>query len=590
MSESWIPEKPVLLKEIEDLASVFGEGHIAVQQLQYSLSVRFQREGLFEDAEATQIEEIEVLLKDSGLIQYRRNLEPLEAPTTQNSASKPLPLAIKMPQSMNSSPVLHRIGLFAGRFHPLMARSMDNLVNIFIHQSRWTEAEWLCIHVREVFLCLDGEHHLNTLHSTFKLGQIYWEQGRWNEAERTYRYALDLCKYSLGEEHWQTLEIWEKLIQLYQNGDYHGKDTEELLTSYLNVELKKSKINEPERYSRVKKSATLEEQFQKMARKISISESPDMSVVADMGKIAILYSQQRRFKEAEEMLHQLIEICEKGLPQDHLETLTFMHQLAKLWIGQKHWNAAESLLKEVVERRNRVLGKRAIASLDAANDLAATYLNLNRLREGGILLQETLAAQKEVHGENHPKTLITLIKLAFLYSKCGKLKDAVELLEDTLERQKGVLGEEHRNVFDSSSFLAQLYIAEERYDEAETLCRSLIVRQEKLPKPEYPMVLDSMLGLATCFAAQKRYRDATLVVERYSTISTQIFGDTSKQALIGLLHLGVLYYREERWEEGKKVHQAALNMAKAELGLDDQLTKEIARGLAFGNKAKWPES
>ena len=565
----------VLKKEIEDLTTVLGKRHLAVQELQCRLSTIYQEEGLLDDAEAIQIEVIEAMLEDP---------EPLERLRTHVSALDPLspPLATQKPLTIDSSPVLNRIESFAGKYNELMARSMTDLVNIFMHQCRWSEAEWMCIQLREVHYRLNGEHHLSTLHSAFTLGHIYGKQGRPKDAANIYQYTVDLCSIALGTEHWQTLRASEALADLAQYG-YHWKNTEEPLMPGLMVILKTSRSKKPGSYSPLKENATLEEQF------LALSESPDHSAAVGMSTLARMNACRKRFKEAEGLMRQSKEMCTKLSSEDHADTIMLMREFATLLIKQQRWREAENLLKEVVDRSNRALGKSAMISLDAASDLALTYLELGQLDEAGKLMQETLVAQKQTIGENHPNTLVASTNLAVLYKARGKNKDALMLLEDTVERQKEVLGEENENLFASLEHLAVLYIEEQRFDDSRTLIDSLIQRQENVYGLQDPRLLNTLRYLADSFVAQKRYQEATRLTERYNAITAETFDKTSPQALHSLMYLAHAYQREERWEDREKVFQEVVDRAKDALGLDHVFTKSAVKHLKFGKKRKWPE-
>ena len=582
MREIWTSQIPFLIREKEDLTNVLGPRHIAVQELDKNLSAIFQEIGLFEDAEALQIEEMEALLEDPQVLEDIKN---------NGSAPRPLsPVEIETPQSIQSSPVLNRIGLFAGKFHPLMIRAMDSLVNIFMHQHRWTEAEWLCTQVTEAVTRFDGDHHPNSLHSAFKLGHIYSQQGRSKEAEKVYQQTLDLCKNYLGEEHWQTLQVSQALANLYQHDGYNWKDTEELLMPGLTVNMKMLRSSEPERYSSLKESVTLEEQFYEMGKNISKSGSPDMSVIASMSTIAHMRSSQKRFTEAEQLTRHLVEICKKALSEYHPETLMQMKSLATLLIEQDRWGEAESLLEEVVEKCDRALGKNDMISLDAASNLAATYSRLGRLGKAEKLMQDTLVAQKERLGGNHPNTLITSNNRAYLDRRRGNRKDVIALQKHTLEIMEKVLGDENENVFVSMDLLMKLYFEEKMYDESEKLCRTLLQRQEKVLGLRHSSLSNPLLHLAHCLGAQGRYGDATPLMKRYSAIVTETYDQTSIQALDSLMQLGLAYQQEERWEDGETVFQEVLGKAKDALGSDHQLTIAAKAQLEFGKGGKWPKS
>ena len=582
-SESWESARPVLAREIQDLVSVLGNEHEAVNTLRYRLSNIYQQHGLFEDAEAIEIEAIKSLMNVSKLPRFSVDPERRNTKVTQNSPQMPPPLVIQTPQLANKSPIFDIVDILDNRNSPDMTRAMYDLVTIYIRQHRWTEAEWLSIRLREALASVLGEEDPHTLRSTYLIGFIYREQGRSKEAERIYCYSLQVSKISLGDSHEQTLQIYGDLAQLYQHGYYHWKGTEKYSTPLATSLLKKSVHYEPEYRSQLKDSAALEEAFLEIGNKFQLSANPDMSVIAGISSIVAEHHHQRHFKEAEALVLQLIEICKRTLPNDHPETLSGMETLGLLWKDLERLNEAERMLEEVFEKRSRVLGRSDEETLDAASNLAVIYMKLKKARKAETLLQETVSAQRVALGENHSKTWITMTNLAVAYQRCGKPAAAIELLEDTLARQREVLGAAHNQVFQASTHLGQFYLKESRADDAERLCRSLITSQENELGVDHPVVLDSLLRLATALTLQNRLREATQLVERHHAGTTRVFNKTSREALQSLNSLGIAYFREERWEEGEEVFRGLAAEAKIVLGPDDRLTKAAETNIARGD-------
>ena len=580
--ETWIPEKQALTNEVEDLASVLGKDHDIVHQLQSSLSSKYQQAGLLKDAEAMQIEEILSLLNESQAARFQHNLDSLKAATTHNLGQKQTSILLGVPQLVETSPIPNSPDSFTGNTRRGMARAMNNLVNTWMLQFRWVEAEWLCVQARDILTQDCDKKHLNSLRYSVKIARIYRAQGRLEEAVRIYLCALDLCRDSLGEEHWQTLEISTDLAVLYQREHYHWEDVEKLLMPDSKVRLKKIRLDGTHCYNGLKDSATLEEQYLDVGKNMLVSGRPNKSVIFGIRSLIAGHHRQKHFKEAEDLLQQLIEICKKVLPKDDPETLSQIGLLGRLWEDQGRNSEAESILREAYEKTGCTLGETHAATLEAANNLAVIYLRQKRFPEGEVLMQETIAAQKKVCGESHPNTLATSINLAALYKACGKQQAAIKLLEDSFEKQNPVPGEGHIVTFICLDHLAELYIEDKRYDDAEKVIRVLITRRQSALGPEHPEVLKSMLKLAKCFLAQKRWQEATPLVEQYNAVSTRVLGDTSIEALEGLLYLGLAHYQGERWEEGKKIYQIAVDRARPALGENHCLTKGLVARLEFG--------
>jgi hypothetical protein len=75
-----------------------------------------------------------------------------------------------------------------------------------------------------------------------------------------------------------------------------------------------------------------------------------------MANLASTYSNQGRWKEAEELKVQVMEMKKKMLGAEHPSTLTSMANLAFTWKRQGRHVEALNLMKECVRLRTRVLG------------------------------------------------------------------------------------------------------------------------------------------------------------------------------------------------------------------------------------------
>jgi hypothetical protein len=78
--------------------------------------------------------------------------------------------------------------------------------------------------------------------------------------------------------------------------------------------------------------------------------------LSSMANLALTYSRQRQWKEAEDLGTQVVETSVRMLGEEHPETLTGMNNLAYTWKDQGRDADAIKLMQKCVELRTRVLG------------------------------------------------------------------------------------------------------------------------------------------------------------------------------------------------------------------------------------------
>ena len=70
-----------------------------------------------------------------------------------------------------------------------------------------------------------------------------------------------------------------------------------------------------------------------------------------MAILAWIYRQQGRWKEAEKLEVQVLEIIKKELGQEHVDTLNSMYCLAETYSNQEWFKEAQELLVQVLKIR-----------------------------------------------------------------------------------------------------------------------------------------------------------------------------------------------------------------------------------------------
>jgi len=80
------------------------------------------------------------------------------------------------------------------------------------------------------------------------------------------------------------------------------------------------------------------------------------STLTSMANLASTYRNQGRWKEAEELEVQVIEMRKRVFREEHPDTLTGMNNLVFTWKGKGHNDKAISLMEKCFQLQKRILG------------------------------------------------------------------------------------------------------------------------------------------------------------------------------------------------------------------------------------------
>ncbi|KAB8270025.1 purine and uridine phosphorylase [Aspergillus minisclerotigenes] len=222
-----------------------------------------------------------------------------------------------------------------------------------------------------------------------------------------------------------------------------------------------------------------------------------------------------RWKEAEELQLQIVELCQQVLGPEHPDTLNSMHNLASTYRDQGRWKEAEKLEIQVVEFRKQVLGPEHPDTLNSMHNLASTYRDQGRWKEA-----EKLEIQ-----------VVDIADLASTYWSQGRWKEAEELEIQVIELRKQVLGAEHPDTLTSIHNLASIYYKQGRQKEAEELELQVIELRKQVLGPEHPDTLTSMHNLAYTWKVLGKVQDALALMEKCVELRCNLLGPDHPDAI-----------------------------------------------------------
>ena len=167
------------------------------------------------------------------------------------------------------------------------------------------------------------------------------------------------------------------------------------------------------------------------------SHLPDDPLIATvLNKMALLYQDTNRLKDAEPLMKRALKINENALGPDHPKVIKGHKDLAELLqdsSGPDQPNMATDI-----------------------NSLALFYLTTGRFEEAEPLFERVLKINENSFGADHPDVARSLGNLAQLYQDTNRLKEAEPLYERAVAIFTTSLGTEHPNTQAVADSLATL--------------------------------------------------------------------------------------------------------------------------------------
>jgi tetratricopeptide (TPR) repeat protein len=204
-----------------------------------------------------------------------------------------------------------------------------------------------------------------------------------------------------------------------------------------------------------------------------------------MALLARVYSEQRKFAQAESLMINVLEARRREPGEDHPDTLRAMDDLAELYQKQGDFAKAEPLYLQALEVKRRRLGEDHPDTFKGVNDLAVLYMSQGELTKAEPLLLKTLEIARRIHREGDPIILTAAYNLAEFYWRKMKVERSVPLVEEALRWDRERLGPDHPETLKTIARLGFHYRDAGRVREGTDLLEQ--ARAKALKHPDFPV-------------------------------------------------------------------------------------------------------
>ena len=357
-------------------------------------------------------------------------------------------------------------------------------------------------------------------------------------------------------------------------------------------------------------------------------------IVETMNKLAEVFEEQNRLKEAESTYESALDRLEQMLGPDHPEVALQMKLMANSYKAHGEWQKSEFCFCRAMSFDHKFFGNTTIHLALAYNYLAelnrskgdllhaqalyqkaaqltekllgtehpdvATYLNniaeLCRVQKkyatAEPLYLKAIAIDEKVLGSKHPTVAIRLNNLAELYRDQGRLKKAIPLYNEAIAIDETALGRTHPNVATYLNNLAGVYKALGEWDRAEEKYKRAMEIDSKALNENHPDISIYLNNLAGLYKAQGRYEEAEPLYLKALEINEAALGEDHTDIAIYSNNIGLLYKEMGRLEDALAFYKKAIDIGERSLGADNlQVGRRLSNMAALMFELeKWEES
>jgi tetratricopeptide (TPR) repeat protein len=309
-------------------------------------------------------------------------------------------------------------------------------------------------------------------------------------------------------------------------------------------------------------------------------QDDDVVMLRAIHGLGILYVEQGKLDEAEEMYRRALAGFEKALGRNHTLTLDTVNNLGILYVEQGKLDEAEEMYRRALAGFEKALGRDHTSTLSTVNNLGLLYVHQGKLDKAEEMYQRALAGKKKALGRDHMSTLNTVNNLGLLYGRQGKLDKAEEMYLRALAGFEKALGRDHMSTLNTVNNLGLLYFSQGKLGEAEEMCQRALAGKEKALRRNHTSTLSIVNNLGNLYVNQGKLDEAKEMYQWALAGKEKTLGRNHLSTLDTVNNLGILYRRQGKLDEAEEMYRWALTGYEKHLGLEHVRCRRLRKSLA----------
>ncbi len=403
-----------------------------------------------------------------------------------------------------------------------------------------------------------GEHHIDTIHSLFHIGNTYEDMKSYTQALQYHQKALELAR---ATKDFPRCDIADILASMAVSYDAMG-NYKKAISAY------EKALDENEK-------SMGEKNFPHMIWMLSLAEVCEK---AGWYSLAVEYCERA------------VRIRRSMMRESHLDFVNSLNSLAALCAKAGMFEKALEFHEEVLQLVEQILGKDHLFYADTRNHMSVDYAGMGDYETAKALNLEALHQKQEMLGKEHPQVAISWMTLGMLYEKMGQDLDALEAFRYALSIRQNALGRYHPTYADTLESMAQIfgkvgayeaaanYLGEamqlrrdaEHVDDAAyvhtlyllanmkqkaeenaiaiSLCKEAMHRVEEHFGKAHPLYALALVQMGDIYAAQQQYAEAIQNFTQAAAIQKEMLDEDNPQYLHTMERLAEIHAIEGKYD------------------------------------------
>lgn len=311
---------------------------------------------------------------------------------------------------------------------------------------------------------------------------------------------------------------------------------------------------------------------------LTITPSLDKARLQRDAKFSLAYAESGMFQQSQDLMLVVDRYLVKALGLDNPISVR-----ARLFLAETYWwlgNATEAarLQKELLDSCEAGLGEKHVDTLRASEKLGVSYWQLGKYHEARKFVEKAVTGYQKLYPSGHVEKSQALTNLGRCFGKLADFDEAVELHKKALRGLKSAEQEAKTlysgQILDVKENLAMALYDRQRYgfaekddlSEAERLQDEVLVNhQEKLGK-EHAKSLWATCNLARIKASAGMLEEAEQMMKAGLPVAKRTIGVKHVGTLMGETYLGQILILAGKLEEAESLLSAVVDMHRARDG------------------------
>lgn len=341
-----------------------------------------------------------------------------------------------------------------------------------------------------------------------------------------------------------------------------------------------------------------------------------------MSDLSVLYLDQSRFPECEEILKTSIDIGTKKVGPNDINLALPLNGLTRLYLKWGKLTEAKAVNDRTLALFKTPASKSNTLYAYTAFNLAQILNETGRYKESELLYKAALLGLENVLGFDHEYCASALEPLGELYRKESRYAEAKKAFQRVRKIRAVSLTKEHPdygkalldlalvsrdegrytnasdycdratkiietalgrdNVEISKCWITQASISryQGRYTEAEELARRALQLDERLLTPDHPTIAHDMVELANILADEGKLPEAESLLNKSLKISQTKLGASHPDLASSIHGLATVYFAQKDYAKAEPMYRQSLALSEKSLGLENTQVANDLRALS----------